>query len=156
MILSLQAILHHYFIDIVLYLPLSLLEGIGGSSLFFSAFFFPQQIYIHDLIQKFHLHTAKAIRTRLPCRTTLSHTDGDLCVDSSEYCSMVGALQYLTMTLPDHSYVVHLVAQFMQAPQTTHLADVKRIFKYFIIITDHGLWLRPSRDITIYHCLLRY
>ena len=43
---------------------------------------------------------------------------------------MVRALQYLTMTRPDIEYVVHVVSQFMNAPYTTHLHALKRIFRY--------------------------
>lgn len=76
-------------------------------------------------------------------------TDGELLADPSEYRSMVGALQYLTMTRPDLTYAVHLVSQFMHAPRTTHLSAVKRIYSYFIGTVDQGLWLRPSKDVTI-------
>ena len=53
---------------------------------------------------------------------------------------MVGALQYLTMTRPDIAYSVHVVFQFMNAPCTTHLHTVKRIFRYL----QGGLQLRPA------------
>ena len=89
------------------------------------------------------------MRTPLPSRTTLSLTDGELLADPSEYRSTVGALQYLTMTRPDLTYAVHLVSQFMHAPRTTHLSAVKRIYRYLIGTVDHGLWLRPSKDVTI-------
>jgi len=54
---------------------------------------------------------------------------------------MVGALQYLTMTRPDISYVVHVISQFMHAPCTTHLHAVKRIFRYLQGALSYGLWL---------------
>ncbi|CAH9086618.1 unnamed protein product [Cuscuta epithymum] len=57
---------------------------------------------------------------------------------------MVGALQYLTMTRPDITYVVHLVSKFMHAPPTTHILAVKRIFRYLQGTTDFSLLLQPS------------
>ncbi|XP_021727210.1 uncharacterized protein LOC110694344 [Chenopodium quinoa] len=92
--------------------------------------FLSQHKYTTDLTCKFHLHTAKLVCTPLPFRTTLSLTDGELLADPSEYRSMVGALQYLNMTRPDLTYVVHLLSQFMHAPHTSHLAAVKRIYSY--------------------------
>ncbi|CAH9082806.1 unnamed protein product [Cuscuta europaea] len=77
-------------------------------------------------------------------RTTLSLTDGELLTDATEYRSMVGALQYLTLTRPDITYAVHLVSQFMHAPRTTHMLAVKRIFRYLQGTIDHGLWLQTS------------
>ena len=53
--------------------------------------------------------------------------DGELLTDPSEYRSMVGALQYLTMTSPDISYAINVVSQFMHAPCTTHMHCIKCI-----------------------------
>ncbi|GAV73639.1 hypothetical protein CFOL_v3_17122, partial [Cephalotus follicularis] len=46
---------------------------------------------------------------------------------------------YLTVTHPDISYVVHLVSQFMSAPQTTHFSAVLRILRYIKGTLFHGL-----------------
>ncbi|CAH9072500.1 unnamed protein product, partial [Cuscuta epithymum] len=83
--------------------------------------FLSQKKYVSDLLARFHLHTLKPVRTPLPSRTKLSLTDGDLLADPTEYRSMVGALQYLTMTRPDITFAVHLVSQFMYAPRTSHM-----------------------------------
>jgi histone deacetylase 1/2 len=40
--------------------------------------------------------------------------------DSTRYHSMVGALQYLTLTCPDLSYAVNKVCQFLHSPTTVH------------------------------------
>jgi len=54
----------------------------------------------------------------------LSLIDRELLYDATGYQSMVGALQYLTMTRPDMSYGLNLVSQLMYAPCTIHLAMV--------------------------------
>jgi len=59
---------------------------------------------------------------------------------------MVDALQYLTLTQPNFAHLVHVVSQYMDAPYSTHLFTVKRIFKYLQDTIDHGLCLRPSAD----------
>lgn len=63
-----------------------------------STLFLSQHKYPLDLIRKFHLHTLKPVRTPLVSRTTLSLSDCELLTDPTEYRSMVGALQYLTLT----------------------------------------------------------
>ena len=50
--------------------------------------------------------------------------------DATNYRSVVGALQYLTLTRPDISYSVNKVCQYLHAPTTTHWTAVKRIVRY--------------------------
>jgi hypothetical protein len=40
--------------------------------------------------------------------------------DSTQYRSIVGALQYLTLTRPDISFVVNNVCQFLHTPTMVH------------------------------------
>jgi len=61
-------------------------------------------------LHEFHLHTIKHVTIPFAVRTLLSLTDGELRADPTEYRSMVGALQYLTMTRPDITYAVHIVS----------------------------------------------
>ncbi|CAH9137975.1 unnamed protein product [Cuscuta epithymum] len=110
-----------------------------------SGLFLSQQKYISDLLHRFHLHTLKSVRSPLPSRTKLSLTDGELLADATEYRSMVGALQYLTLTRPDITFAVHLVSQFMHVPRTSHMLAVKRIFRYLQGTSSHGLLLQSSR-----------
>jgi hypothetical protein len=87
-----------------------------------------------------------------PCDTPID-TNGKLSSDSgsplnttdaSDYRSLVGALQYLTMTRPDLQYVVQQACLFMHAPTTAHQALVKRILRYVRGTTSLGLHLRRS------------
>nr|XP_016501945.1 PREDICTED: uncharacterized mitochondrial protein AtMg00810-like [Nicotiana tabacum] len=82
------------------------------------------------------------VRTPIASRTSISLMDGELLSDPSEYRSMVGALQYLTMTHPDIAYAVNVVSQFMHAPRTTHMHCVKRTFRYLQGTLTYGLTLR--------------
>ncbi|WVZ51496.1 hypothetical protein U9M48_002640 [Paspalum notatum var. saurae] len=50
-------------------------------------------------------------------------------VDATQYRSVVGALQYLTLTRPDISFPVNKVCQFLNSPTTVHWAAVKRIIR---------------------------
>jgi hypothetical protein len=45
--------------------------------------------------------------------------------DSTQYRSIVGALQYLTLTRPDISFAVNKVCQFLHSPTTIHWTAVK-------------------------------
>ncbi|KAL9253849.1 Retrovirus-related Pol polyprotein from transposon RE1-like protein [Drosera capensis] len=75
--------------------------------------FLSQEKYILDLLRRFGFHTLKSARSPLVSRTSLSSIDGVLLSDPTEFRSLVGALQYLSMTRPDIAYTVHLLSQFM-------------------------------------------
>jgi histone deacetylase 1/2 len=76
----------------------------------------------------------------------LSATDGTLLSsdDSTRYRSIVGGLQYLTMTRPELSFCVNKVCQYLHAPRCVHWSAVKRILRYVQGTISHGLVLRPS------------
>lgn len=59
--------------------------------------------------------------------------------DSTHFRSVVGALQYLTLTRPDLSFLVNKVCQFLHAPTTEHWTTVKCILRYIQGTLDFGL-----------------
>ena len=60
------------------------------------------------------------------------------------YKSIVGALQYVTITRLEIAYSVNKVCQYMQAPLESHWKVVKRILRYLKGTLHHGLHLRKS------------
>ncbi|GKC85361.1 retrovirus-related pol polyprotein from transposon TNT 1-94 [Tanacetum coccineum] len=60
-------------------------------------------------------------------------------VDSTKYRGMIGSLLYLTTSRPDIMFSVCLCARFQEAPKTSHLEAVKRIFRYIKGTTHLGL-----------------
>ena len=64
--------------------------------------------------------------------------------DVKLYKSIVGALQYVTVTRPENAYSVNKVCQYMQAPLESHWKVVKRILRYLKRTLYHGLHLRKS------------
>jgi histone deacetylase 1/2 len=66
--------------------------------------------------------------------------------DSTRFRSIVGALQYLTLTRPDISFAVNKVCQFLHAPTTVHWTTVKRILRYVKYTVSLGLKITKSRS----------
>jgi hypothetical protein len=66
--------------------------------------------------------------------------------DSLKYRSVVGVLQYLTLTRPSIAYSVNKVCQFLQSPTTIHWAAVKRILPYIKSSINLGLKIQKSRS----------
>ena len=61
--------------------------------------FLSQHKHIYDLLLKFHLHTCKLVRIPIVAKTALSLSECELLAYLTDYRSMVGALQELTMYL---------------------------------------------------------
>jgi hypothetical protein len=90
--------------------------------------------------------------TPVDAQNKLSATTGALVADPSEYQSLAGALQYLTLTQPDLAYAVQQVCLFMHDPCEPHLALIKRILQYIKGSLSAGLHLGtgPIGQLTAY------
>ncbi|XP_042939352.1 uncharacterized mitochondrial protein AtMg00810-like [Carya illinoinensis] len=59
--------------------------------------------------------------------------------DPAHYRSIVGALQYLSLTRPDLAFSVNFVSQFLHSPSMAHYKMVKRILRYLHGTLDTSL-----------------
>jgi histone deacetylase 1/2 len=107
-----------------------------------------QERYAADVLQRAGMHKCKAIDTPLSSTKKLSVTEGEPLgtEDATRYRSIVGALQYLTLTRPDISFSVNKVCQFLHAPTSVHWSAVKRILRYIQGTLKLGLKISPSRS----------
>ncbi|KAK9912116.1 hypothetical protein M0R45_035990 [Rubus argutus] len=87
---------------------------------------------------------AKPVSTPAITGRRLSLHDGQPLSDPTTYRSVVGALQYLTITRPDIAFAVNQVCQFMHHPTSTHWIAIKRILRYIKNTYSHGLFYRPG------------
>jgi hypothetical protein len=109
-----------------------------------------QQHYILDLLKKSDMSEAKPIKTPMSTAHTLSLFNGDPLPDPSTYRSLVGTLQYLSLTRLDISFAVNKVPQFLHRPTSLHLQVVKRILHYLKSTLIFGLLLRRSSSCTLH------
>ncbi|KAJ4846009.1 hypothetical protein Tsubulata_019554, partial [Turnera subulata] len=87
---------------------------------------------------------AKPISTALCTKTVIAKGDTPLFEDCSKYRSIVGGLQYLTMTRPDIAFAVNKLCQFMHAPAQSHWAAVKRLLRYVKQTLHYGIFLNAT------------
>ena len=56
-----------------------------------------------------------------------------------EYHTMVGHIQYLSLTRPDIAYTVSKLSWFMHQPTTKHWGVVKWLLRYLSSTLDHDI-----------------
>jgi hypothetical protein len=104
-----------------------------------------QQKYATELLQRVGMISCKPVSTPLSISEKLSAYVGDLGpIDATNYRSIVGGLQYLTLTRPDISFSVNKICQFLHAPTVVHLTAAKRILQYVRGTADLGLQIIRS------------
>ncbi|RVW64088.1 Protease Do-like 1, chloroplastic [Vitis vinifera] len=92
---------------------------------------------------------AKSSTTPMTSGLKLSAYGSDPVENGQLYRSIVGALQYVTITRPEISYYVNSVCQFMQNPLESQWKAVKRILRYLSETLDCGLHLRRSSQLNL-------
>ena len=108
-----------------------------------------QSKYIHDLLVRTKMDGAKPLPSPIIAGKQLSIHDGDPMSDPHTYRSTVGALQYLTLTRSDITFVVNKASQFMHNPTTLHWKGVKRILRYLNGTIYHGLRLTSASSLPL-------
>ncbi|GJS10963.1 retrovirus-related pol polyprotein from transposon TNT 1-94 [Tanacetum coccineum] len=101
--------------------------------------FFNQYKYIKEMLKKFGLEDSKPIKTPMSSETKLTRDEDEEFIDDTKYHGMIGNLLYLTASRPNIVFSVCLCAHFQEAPKTSHLEAVKRIFRYIKGTTHLGL-----------------
>lgn len=64
--------------------------------------------------------------------------------DPHQYKSIVGALQYDTLTHLEISYSVNKLCQFLARPLESHWKAAKRVIRYLSGTMNYGLHLQPT------------
>jgi hypothetical protein len=105
-----------------------------------------QKRYALDLLRKANIEKCKSISTPMSATEKLFRDQGIPLMENEQfkYRSIVGGLQYLTMTRPDLSFSVNKVCQYIQTPTDAHWAAVKRILRYVKGTLDLGLKIQKS------------
>nr|XP_040249224.1 uncharacterized mitochondrial protein AtMg00810-like [Aegilops tauschii subsp. strangulata] len=110
-----------------------------------------QRKFALDLLHHVSMENCKPTSTPLSTSEQLARVSGrPLSIDDSfRYRSVVGGLQYLTLTRPDISFAVNKVCQFLSQPTDAHWEAVKRILRYVKGTLHTGLKFRKAVSTSI-------
>jgi histone deacetylase 1/2 len=99
---------------------------------------------IRDLLTKANMATANRMASPMASSTKLSKYGSNHVTDPTFFRSIVGGLQYATVTRPEISYLVNKVCQFLSSPLEEHWKEDKRILRYLQGTIHHGLLNKPA------------
>ena len=89
-----------------------------------------QSKYLRDLLAKTNIDEANPIAPPMVGGCKLSKSSSERLSNPTLYISMVGALQYATITRPEINFSINEVCQFMFNPLEKHCQVVKRILRH--------------------------
>ena len=105
--------------------------------------------YAFDVISEVGLLGSKPAKTPLEQNHKLALTKSDDVDNPAQYRCLVGRLIYLTITIPELSYCVHILAQFIQQPKKAHLEAAVRVPRYLKGNPGQGNMLRANCDLKL-------
>jgi Reverse transcriptase (RNA-dependent DNA polymerase) len=109
-----------------------------------------QTKYLTDLLKRVNMMNCKPILSPMASSTSFSITDSTPCKDPHLYRSVLGALQYATLTRPDLSFAVNKLSQYMHSPSEEHWTAVKRVLRYIAGTLHYGLQFYRSSSSQIH------
>ncbi|MED6204122.1 hypothetical protein PIB30_116775 [Stylosanthes scabra] len=92
------------------------------------------------------MQNSNPMPTPMLSSTKLTSQGNDYYEDPTSYRSLVGGLQYATLTHPEIAFSVNRVSQFMHQPQQQHWKALKRILRYLSGKARHGILFTKSTD----------
>ncbi|KAJ9566395.1 hypothetical protein OSB04_002361 [Centaurea solstitialis] len=107
---------------------------------FSDGIFINQSKYIFDLLKKYDMSGCHSIGTPMATGNSIGPDHEGKDVDLRNYRSMVGSLMYLTASRPDIMFATCVCARYQAKPKESHLAAVKRIFRYLKGTPYYGIW----------------
>ncbi|XP_058221119.1 uncharacterized mitochondrial protein AtMg00810-like [Rhododendron vialii] len=98
-----------------------------------------QSKYVSEILTKAGMEDCKPSAS--PTSTKGPYDPSDPPFDNvSLFRTLVGSLQYLTLTRPDIAFAVNTVCQHMHQPKLSHFLAVKRLIRYIKGTINHGLY----------------
>lgn len=100
--------------------------------------------YVSDLLPKYNMSHANYITTPMHSTCELSKHGSSPLIYSFMCLSMVGALQYVTLTLPDIAFSVNKACHYVASPLDSYSISVKCILCYLSGTLDHEFLISPA------------
>lgn len=127
-----------------------------STSRFVDGLFLSQQKYETEILDRVSMRNYKPISTLADLSAKFDGT-GPPIDDPTSYHSLARALQYLTFTHPNITYVVQQICLYMHDPREPHFTALKRILCYiagYYISWPSVVYLSQSHFDCLFRCRL--
>ncbi|KAK6141700.1 hypothetical protein DH2020_024563 [Rehmannia glutinosa] len=108
-----------------------------------------QTKYTIDLLKKTNMLEAHPCPTPMNQSNKLHLQDSEPFEHATLYRSVIGALQYLTLSRPDIAFSVNKLSQFLQFPTQNHWQACKRILRYLAGSIGEGIKFTRAPTLSI-------
>ena len=95
-----------------------------------NGFYLSQAKYIADLLAKHNMADCSPVPTPMSTGHQLRKGSGSTITNASQYRSIIGALQYVTLTRPEIAFSVNKHSQYLSSPTSEHWEACKRLLRY--------------------------
>nr|GEV33471.1 hypothetical protein [Tanacetum cinerariifolium] len=102
--------------------------------------FINQSKYVLEIQNKYGMESCDPVGTSMEIKDKLDLDQNGTPIDATKYRSMIGALMYLTSSIPDIVHATCLCARYQAKPTKKHHKEVKRIFCYLQGTANTSLW----------------
>lgn len=109
-----------------------------------------QRRYMTDLLRRAGMSGCKPLATLVPVTCSGASDGSEPYSNPTQYRSLAGALQYLTVTRPDLSFAVNRLCQFMHSPTVGHWSMLKRVLRYVQDTLHYDLRIVKSDSTTLH------
>ena len=89
-----------------------------------------QAKYIADVLAKHNMDKCNPCATHMATSHNLIQNSGTVIDNAYQYRSLIGALQYVTLTRPEITFSVNKLSQFLSKPYVDHWQACKRLLGY--------------------------
>lgn len=111
--------------------------------------FLCQRKYALEIVAETGLLGSKPAPIPIEQNHHLAKSDQPFMSDPERYRRLIGQLIYLTITRPELSYSVHILAQFMHAPRLDQWDAALRVVRYLKGQPGQGVLLRANSNLCI-------